>query len=300
MVKSLVTALCLSVGLWMVMLGGAQAFTAVIYQPQTQDKGVDPLVWQKAFRAVKQSGVDVLVFQWTEYGEAFASPDSQVWLKARMLEAINADLKLIIGLYADPEMFSAMDASDDLLEPYFLRLTEKNLALATFWQTQVPESSRLGWYLPLEIDDRRWRAQQGLSALVSGLKRDVKALKALDSKRIYISAFFRGNATPEAFEAMLATVRRGTGVDLWVQDGRGNAGLQPRERALYLLPFDRCDTSPIQGLIFEIFQETGTDLEFKAIPLSPDRFKKAIGQRAPCSGDSLFFSQRYFYPLTPK
>jgi len=299
-VKRLISALCLSVGLWMANLSGAQAFTAIFYQPQSQDKDIAPLVWQKAFLAAKQSGVDVLVFQWTGYGDAFASPQSQAWLKERMMQAIKADLKLIIGLYADPEMFSAVGVPSDLLEAYFLRLTEKNLALATYWQKQIPESARVGWYLPLEIDDRRWRAQEALSALVSGLQRDVTALKPLDSKPVYISAFFRGNATPLAYEAMLAKVRRGTGVNLWVQDGRGNATLQSRESDLYLAPFYRCDRSPIKGVVFEIFRETGTDQAFKAKPLSPERLKQALGQRAPCTGDSVFFSLRYLYPITQK
>jgi hypothetical protein len=300
MVKRLISLLCLSIGLWMATLGSAQAFTAIIYQPQTQDREIAPLVWQKAFRAVKQSGVDALVFQWTGYGEAFASPDSQAWLKARMMEAITADLKLIIGLYADPEVFSAVDVSNDLLEPYFLRLTEKNLALAAYWQSQIPDSARLGWYLPLEIDDRRWRAQESLSALVSGLQRDVTALRTMDSKPVYVSAFFRGNATPSAFGAMLASVKNVSGVDIWVQDGLGNTGLQPRERALYLAPFDRCDSSPVQGVVFEIFRQTGTDQAFKAKPLPPARLKKAMKQRAPCASDSVFFSLRYFYPITQK
>lgn len=300
MVKRFLAALCLSFGLWMAAAGGAHAFTAIFYQPQTQDKRVAPLVWQKAFHAAKQSGVDVLVLQWTEYGESFASPDSQAWLKARMLQAIHADMKLVIGLYADPAMFSAVAVSNDLLEPYFLSLTEKNIASAAHWQTQIPESARLGWYLPLEIDDRRWRSSESLSALVAGVRRDVMALNAIDPKPVHISAFFRGNATSSAFEAMLASVRRGTGVDLWLQDGRGNAGLQPRERALYLSPFNQCDKSPIQGLVFEIFEQTSPDFDFKAKSFSPERLKKAIGQRAPCAGDSVFFSLRYLYPLTSK
>lgn len=297
--KRLFALLCLTFVFWAASAQRVQAFTAILYQPQTKDVAIHQSVWQSAFRAVKQSGMDVVVFQWTGYGEAFDGPDSQAWLKARMMDAIDADLKLVVGLYADPDMFSAVDVSSDLLEPYFLRLTEKNRALASHWEKQLPSASLLAWYLPLELDDRRWRAPDDLTALVSGLRRDVMALNPHGMRPVYVSTFFRGHATPAAYEQMLTTVRDGAGVELWVQDGRGSHVLHEQETVLYLAPFNRCETSPIKGVVFEIFKETGSDQAFEAKPLAAERKRAAIKQRSPCGGDSVFFSLRYFYPIAP-
>jgi hypothetical protein len=296
-VRRLFISLCLTTVLWAISNGTAHAFTAIFYQPQTSDRAIQESVWQKALRAAKQSGFEVVVFQWTGYGDEFDSPEAQQWLETRMKDVMDADLQLVVGLYADPNMFSAVDVPNDLLEPYFLRVTAKNLALAEHWLAHLPSESLLGWYLPLEVDDRRWRAKGDLDALVAGLHRDVMALQSLGSKPVYMSTFFRGHATPLAYERMLATVRDGAGVALWVQDGRSNQILQEQERALYLAPFERCDTSPIKGMVFEIFEEIGTPQSFKAKPLSTNRLKTALKQRAPCAGDSVFFSLRYFYPI---
>jgi hypothetical protein len=299
-VKRLFFMLCLSVSLWSASNGLAHALTAMFYQPQTKDMVIEQTVWQQAFRAVRDAGMDTVVFQWTGYGDAFDSPAAQQWLKARMMDVIEADLKLVVGLYADPAMFSAVDVPSDLLEPYFLSITARNRLLAAHWQAQLPSDSIRGWYLPMEVDDRRWRAKEDLAALNAGLRRDVTALKLLGDRPVYASSFFRGHTTPAAYEQMLTTVRDNAGVALWVQDGRSNSILSDQERALYLSPFKRCDARPIAGLVFEIFQETGTAQTFEARPLTASHLKTALKQRAPCAGDSVFFSLRYFYPIAPR
>lgn len=282
------------------MTSSVSAFQAIFYQPLTADRDVDPSVWLQAFQAARGNGFEAVVFQWTEHGNAFEEPVAKQWLQARMSDAIKADLKIVVGLYADADMFSAVKVPNDLLEPYFLKVTEKNRVLAAFWQDHIPEQALIGWYLPFEVDDRRWRARADMAALSSALKRDVQALNMISDLPVYISSFFRGNATPAAYEDMLSTIRDQSGVRFWVQDGSGNRVLSADERQLYLLPLHQCDQSPVDGIVYEIFREVGTPQHFEANSLAKKQMRVAIKQRAPCGGDSVFFSLRYFYPLVAR
>lgn len=47
------------------------------------------------------------------------------------------------------------------------------------------------------------------------------------------------------------------------------------------------------GIVYEIFRQVGSDRQFKAEPLPASQLATALLQRAPCRGDSIFFSLRY-------
>jgi hypothetical protein len=82
-------------------------------------------------------------------------------------------------------------------------------------------------------------------------------------------------------------------LQIWVQDGVGTKALLPAETALYLRALTACDETPLAGLVYEIFRQVGPDHQFKADPLPAHQLEAALLQRAPCRGDSVFFSLRY-------
>lgn len=274
---------------------GAQAFNAMIYQPLQRDMKIPTTFWPKTFTELRKRGFDTLVFQWTRHGDIFSSGIEQQWLRDRLKDALDAELNLVIGLYADPDSFSALDGSTELLEPYFLLNNEKNLALAKIWLSSIPAERIVGWYIPMEIDDRRWRASGDEIVLSTQLRREVNSLRNLSNKPVYMSAFFKGHSEPSEFKELLTLVRQSTGLGLWVQDGRGTKTLLPSETDLYLKTLSHCADSPVAGLVYEIFHQVGPDTNFKADPLAPAALTKALQQRAPCGGDSVFFELRYLF-----
>jgi hypothetical protein len=271
----------------------AHALTGMIYQPQQRDISLSEEFWPMTFRELKKRGFDTLIVQWTQFGALFQEGEEKKWLERRLQDAVAADLKLVIGLYADPNTFSELEMPSDLLEPYFLENTEKNIALAKNWLSFLPQHSIVGWYLPAEIDDRRWLAESDQIILAKQLSRDVDALKALNNQPVYITSFFKGNSDPAEYKSMLSTIKRLTRLQIWVQDGVGTRALLPGETALYLRNLAACDESPLTGLVYEIFRQVGPDNQFKAEPLPPTQLATALLQRAPCRGDSIFFSLRY-------
>lgn len=269
------------------------AMTGMIYQPQQRDMTLPNSFWPTTFSDLRKLGFDTLVVQWTQYGDIFSAGVEKQWLRERLLDAVGADLKLVIGLYADPDSFASLEMPTDLLEAYFLKNTAKNIDLARYWEGALPKQNIVGWYLPTEIDDRRWRANSDQRVLATQIKRDVTELRRLTEKPAYITTFFKGHAEPDEYKAMLQEIKRTSEVNIWVQDGVGGKTLLPAETGLYLKPLSECGNTPAKGLVFEIFRQIGPDTNFKAEPLSPPSLSKALTQRAPCGGDSVFFSLRY-------
>jgi len=273
----------------------AHALTGMIYQPQQRDISLPEEFWPLTFQKLKKRGFDTLIVQWTQFGALFEAGAEKKWLERRLQDAVAADLKLVIGLYADPDSFSELEMPTDLLESYFLKNTEKNIILAKGWRSVLPQHSIVGWYLPMEIDDRRWRAKSDQIVLAKQLSRDVNALKAMNNQPIYITSFFKGNLDPHAYQSMLNTIKHLTRLKIWVQDGVGTKALLPAETALYLRDLAVCDEPPVAGLVYEIFRQIGPDHQFKAEPLSARQLTTALFQRSPCRGDSVFFSLRYLF-----
>ena len=280
---------------WLIcgMAMSAHALTGMIYQPQQRDITLAEDFWPVTFRELKKRGFDTLIVQWTQFGALFEAGAEKKWLERRLQDAVAADLKLVIGLYADPDSFSELEMPTDLLEPYFLKNTEKNIILAKGWLSVLPQQSIVGWFLPMEIDDRRWRSESDQAALGKQLSRDVDGLKALNHQPVYITLFFKGHSEPTEYKLMLNALKRSTRLHIWVQDGVGTKTLLPAETTLYLRDLSACDETPLAGLVYEIFRQVGPDHQFKAEPLPARQLATALLQRAPCRGDSIFFSLRY-------
>lgn len=271
----------------------AHAMTGMIYQPQQRDMKLSDPFWPQVLSDLRKRGFDTLIVQWTQYGDMFSKGVEKKWLRDRLQDAVAADLKLVIGLYADPDSFSALEMPTDLLEAYFLKNTENNVDLVKEWISTLPEKSIVGWYLPMEIDDRRWRAKDDQLFLAEQLSRDVRVLKNLSHLPVYITSFFKGHSDVNGYKAMLDEIKKVSDVRLWIQDGVGAKTLMPAETALYLESLSVCHDTPIDGLVFEIFRQTGPDSNFKAEPLAANIKEKALLQRAPCDGDNVFFSLHY-------
>jgi hypothetical protein len=110
----------------------------------------------------------------------------------------------------------------------------------------------LGWYIPLEIDDRRWRDSAALEVLHTHIQSESSVLRTIGDKAVYISSFFAGNMSPQSFTDMLESLKKNTSINILVQDGRGTGKLSMRERKLYLSMLNNCQKTVVKGIVFEI------------------------------------------------
>ena len=270
----------------------------IFFQPRESDLTIPVENWPTIFSLAKTKGFNTLVIQWTAFGDTFSSPQNQAWLKDRMLEASKAELKLIVGLGGDPEIFTRLKQPPSIVGSYFRKMNEANLLLAQHWVKVLPKDAISGWYLPLEIDDRQWRDMPARVELTKYLKRQVMDLNVVTPLPVYISSFFTGNMTPERYAVMLESIESQSKVYFWIQNGGGTNKLMALERDLYISAITNCSGYAASGIIYELFKQTQVDSNFAAKPLSPAEMNKALQQKSPCQGDNLFFALNYVIDFT--
>lgn len=268
------------------------AATAIIYQPQLRDSAVAQARWPALFMQVHAQGFDTLVVQWTQYGDAFRDPIKHAWLLQRVREAHAAGLRIVLGLYSDPAFFQRQEASPDALGDYLASLSRRDSQVARRWADELEPNTIAGWYLPIEIDDARWRDEKARQQLQNYLVSERNQLDRIAQRPIYVTSFFAGNMVPSRYAELLADIQR-SGIRVWVQDGAGTRHLDKGERELYLQATSHCSASHVQGFVYEIFHQTEVDKAFTATALPPAEANAALAQRAPCGGDSVFFALRY-------
>ncbi|WP_349919587.1 DUF4434 domain-containing protein [Aeromonas veronii] len=269
----------------------AQASQGIIYQPQLRDAAIGEARWDEILAQVKREGFDTLIVQWTRYGEAFAKPEESAWLTDRLKRVNEAGLTLILGLYSDPEFFQHQDQSAGHLDRYLGQQESHNLSLAQEWQARLGEGHIAGWYLPAELDDLNWRAPERQALLARHLASLGKALNELNPVPVYISSFFTGKMSPEAYREML-TLMAQNGVSLLVQDGSGTGVLSQPERNLYLSALEPCE-GRVAGLIHELFVQQQGEGAFQAKPLAESQQRALWSAPGRCGSQRWFFSLRY-------
>lgn len=278
--------------LWLLMPCLACASTAIIYQPQLRDQAVAPAQWPVTFAQLRAQGFDTLVVQWTEFGDAFSDMQGHLWLLQRIREARAAGLHIVLGLSSDPDFFKRQEAADAALGGYLQTLSRRNDALAHRWANDLGVEAIDGWYLPMEVDDRRWRDLSARKPLLDYLAAERRQLDRIAQRPVYVTSFFAGNMMPDRYAELLDDMQR-AGVQTWVQDGAGTGRLAAGERKLYLDAIGQCNAAHAHGVVFEIFHQTGEDKAFTATALPAAEANAALAQRAPCGGDSVFFELRY-------
>lgn len=284
--------LCLSLLLWLLAPCAVCASTAIVYQPQLRDRDVAQAQWPLIFMQLRAQGFDTLVVQWTEYGDAFSDPRDHAWLLQRVREARAAGLRIVLGLSSDPAFFQRQQVPTAGLGGYLHTLSRRDDAVARRWAGDLGVDAIDGWYLPMEIDDKRWRDPKARAPLQDYLASERRQLERIAPRPVYVTSFFAGNMTPQGYAELLDAVQR-TGVRAWVQDGAGTGRLGEGERKLYLDAVSPCTETRAHGIVFEIFHQTGADKTFSATALPDAASNTALTQRAPCHGDSIFFELRY-------
>lgn len=281
-------------GLVLILLGivaPAQASQGLFYQPQLRDAALSEARWDEIVAQVKKEGFDTLIVQWTRYGDAFAKPEESDWLAARLQRTQAAGLRLVIGLYADPAFFQLQAQTAGSLARYLGQQESYNLRLAEEWLKRLGKGNIAGWYLPAELDDANWREPERQALLASHLANSVKVLREVSPEPVYISSFFTGKMSPQAYRDLLTRLVD-TGVNLMVQDGSGTGVLSKSERELYLDALYPCE-GRVTGLIHELFVQKIGVSAFHAEPLAEPQQRVLWSSPSQCGSQRWFFSLRY-------
>lgn len=275
--------------LWVVL--PAHASRGIIYQPQLRDMSITDARWEQIVTRVKQDGFDTLIVQWTRYGDAFGTARDADWLAARLIRAHDAGLRLVLGLYSDPAFFSRQTQNAGELARYLAHQEYLDLDQAKVWLARLGKGRISGWYLPAEVDDANWRQPDRQQLLARYLAVSARSLRSQRDVPVYISTFFTGKMSPEAYSELVRLIARQQ-VQPMVQDGRGTGVLNDVERDLYLSVLMPCQ-GRVAGIVHELFVQRPDAKAFRADALAPERQQALLATPDPCGSQRWFFSLRY-------
>lgn len=228
---------------------------ALFYQPQNADSAVGPDAWGNIFADMQSEGFDQLVIQWAQYGEAdFGGRDG--WLAATIKLAAEMDIEVVLGLYADPDFFQNIRASDGEVAAYLNAYLIKNLHLLDQLLASPIARNVRGWYLPAEFDDRYWATQYRRSLVHDQLTKWNAAVESRSKLPWSTSTFFTGWQSPDSYAEWLNS----TEFQWWIQDGSGTGVLSESQRALYLKPVAASNVH----IILEAFEQHRAQEVFSA------------------------------------
>ncbi len=264
------------------------AMNGIFWQPQQRDLEIPSTHWQSLMYTIHQQGFDTLIIQWSRYGQAFSQPEEQAQLHEKILEARQAGLRLIIGLYSDPDFFQRQHQPPVALKRYLQKLQLADLWLVRYWQSNLFEEPD-GWYISTEIDDYNWRDPVRSRLLLNWLQHTRKQISKFSSQPVYVSTFFAGNMSPTDFTNLLKKIQK-QNVQVWVQDGSGVGTLSLAERKLYIDAAANCEQGPAAGVIYELFRLQPNEAKIE-IDTNQDKIQSILQQHS-CK-QKLFFSLRY-------
>lgn len=269
------------------------AMTAVYWQPQDRDLEVSDANWQTLMQRVRKAGFDTLVVQWTRYGDSFSTQENIERLRQKVSGAQHAGLKIILGLYMDPEFFNRQKQPPAALINYLDRLRVFDAKQLQLWQDELKIKPD-GWYISAEIDDLNWREQSVRQLMLQWLRDTSNHIKQHTNKPVYISSFFVGNMAPAAYRTLLEEIQT-QGLNVWVQDGRGVNKLTENQIKLYLDTVFACPdqgVSAASGIVYEMFNTT-SEQTFNAIAKPAADINALLEQDKSCPNQRLYFSLRY-------
>ena len=278
--------------LFILMMNVAQA-KVMIWQPLNEDKSLSYPAIQARLTSIKQQGFDTLLVQWSQFGyerfQIYGTPE--IWLQRLVRATVEADMKLIFGLYHDPEFFVHIQKEGKERQDLLALIRKRSLDQATNdyrYITQLPNFA--GWYLPEEIDDMHWNTPLGRQTLSDHLKETVQSLKAITPNApVFTSAFFSGHLPPKEYALWLAQLEAQTQLRILVQTGYGVGRLTLQEIKAYLdelfLPKPK-----IHGLVLETFQFSKGNVSV----MSKSSWQQQLKLVTPYSPNlKVTFSQRY-------
>ena len=260
------------------------AMNGIIWQPHDKDLAIPDVKWQALMHDVRKEDFDTFVVQWTRYGDSFSTKESQKQLQEKIAAARKAGLKLIIGLYMDPEFFELQQQPAVALDNYLNRLRVLDVAQVKLWQTLL-QTEPEGWYISAEIDDLNWRDSAMRTLMLIWLTNTRHQIKQYSKQPVYISSFFTGQMTPASYGGLL-TEMQAVGLKVWLQDGSGVNRLTAKQRDLYL------SNTAASGIIYELFTMQASET-FSASAKSAVELKSLFAHRPNYPDERLYFSLRY-------
>jgi len=247
----------------------------LMYQPWQADTERSELFWMKKMEEIKTAGFTTILLQWSAYGDVnYLQVPS--FLSRLLTLAQQQNIKIIVGLWSDPEWFVRVKEDELALDFALRRIRGKHLLQArTILQEFENNPAIIGWYLPEEIDDKEWRSKGKQDLLKNHLQKIARQLGDLEpALPLMVSSFFAGFMTPDNYSSMLARLQKESEVLWLIQDGLGTGRLSSMETGRYMKALaEKKNKKRLQYMgIVELFTQTAKTSEI--VPASVAEIRK--------------------------
>lgn len=278
----------------------------IIYQPLLSDIEQKDQYWQDRFTTIKEAGITTILLQWSGYGDVDfllqpvdSTTQSMTFIDYLLTLAHAHKVKIIFGLWSDPDWFEHVNEDDQALRFYLRRLRERNTTFAHKINNLYGDhSSFTGWYLPEEIDDRNWQTVGRQQLLEEHVKTMTETLTTISGQYpVMISSYFSGNTSPEYYARRKTQQQQASGVIWLFQDGLGTDRLTEYQTGLYLSAL--MDQQKKQDLrwegILEIFSQNSATGTIVSATTPEIRNRKNVWCDSTANAPKIIFSLRYLH-----
>lgn len=251
--------------------------------------------WRRDMEKMRQIGIRSLLVQWSaepdiSYLILISDPltySEQYRALERILSAAEeTDMQVHLGLFHDPDYWTAITARDPVLRDYFLVSAARHETLQkALLERFGPHPAWVGYYIPEEIDDLSWREPQRAARFNQYLALLCERLRANDPERsIRVSAFFRSRTAPAVFRDTLLRIVENSGLDgVLLQDGTGTGDPHEPYLPFYykVLTESWPANAPRLSCVIEVFEQTSVeDAPFTAKPAPSERVRRQMEHAA--------------------
>jgi hypothetical protein len=190
--------------------------------------------WRADLEQMAEAGIDTLMVQWSSespiaYFNTGASRMKYISENYFVLEKLfeaNREIghQVYLGLQNNSRFWSQIKSRDKVLRDFFLIRINRNETLQlALLDAFGEEENWVGYYIPDEIDDLTWRHETKRPVIKGYVSHMCERIRSNDSSRkIAMSAFFRGRTSPTILADTLFDICGGSGLDhLLIQDGIG-------------------------------------------------------------------------------
>jgi len=212
------------------------AINSIFYQPLLKDKTKIDL--EKSFKTLHKFGIKQVILQWTKHGVVDFTKETS-YINNILSYGEKYHIKIIFGLYADPDYFYMIGDKKLDLKIYLKSLKKENIAQALRVHNIVKTHNSFdGWYIYDELDDVHFKEKSRQTILKDYLQVLANSLNKIAKKHIYISGFYTKKMTPKEFSQMFSYILQDK-YTFMLQSGVGAKLLTQNEYKQFLNKFSK-------------------------------------------------------------
>jgi len=164
--------------------------------------------WNSDMLQMQKVGIHSLIVQWCAEpgiiymeGDELPYPERFGTIERILSAAETSKMKVHLGLFHDPNYWTAITARESVLRDYFLvRVSQNEKVQRALLDRFRDHPAWVGCYIPDEIDDLTWRNPKHAVLFEAYLRIMCNRLRTNDpARKVSISAFFRSRTAPDVF-----------------------------------------------------------------------------------------------------